>query len=365
MIKCLDDICPTEPCEDFSRFSNGLSSCTHKVGNQTTNEITDICDELKTNQQFFCPANSYRSEKNDIQLQENKNGCVCDYGYEWNKKDTICVKDTCEEQHAVNFGKNVFNCNDGFVNLNGACCVCVWGYKIYNNQKCILKEEYDKIFKNRPDGTLIKLKGSLGIYQIENGEKRPIKSAEIFLGKGYKWGDVVEVSRAEMNIYPTGTAVSMTLNNQNSDIQIINEQQSINILSNGTLVRVNGTYGVYLIQNNKKRPIKSGEIFLGRGYSWEDVVDIEQAVLDVYPLGEDVIMSESITIENEVQIITINVPKLRVRSLPSLNGKIIASVSDGQEYSILDERDGWYKINYEGSKTGWVMKKYTIKSDRI
>jgi len=308
-----------------------------------------------------CPPYSYRSNKDYMEIQENENGCVCNYGYEWNKNNTACVKDTCKEQHAVNFGKNVLNWDGCLINLNGACCICREGYKMYNNQKCIRKEEYDKIFKNRPDGTLIKTEEGLGIYQIEGGRKRPIKSAKIFLAKGYKWGDVVEISQAEMNSYPLGTDLTI-IDENNENKEIPSEQKPAGTLSNGSLVRAKGSYGVYLIHNNQKRPIKSATIFLGRGYKWGNVVDVEQSVLNAYPLGESVTLSESITTKNEAEIITINVPRLRVRSLPSLDGKIITLVSNGQEYSAIDERNGWYKIYYNPSKTGWVMSKYTIKN---
>jgi len=212
---------------------------------------------------------------------------------------------------------------------------------------------------NYSNGSLLRAKNTAGIYLIENGDKRPIKSAKIFLGKGYKWGDVIEVSQSEMNSYPLGTDLTIDENNENKETP--SEQKSAGTLSNGALARAKGTHGVYLIHNNQKRPIKSAKIFLGRGYKWGNVVDIEQSVLDTYPLGENVTLSESITTENETQIITINVPKLRVRSLPSLEGKIITLVSEGQEYPILAEQNGWYQINYETGKTGWVMGKYTIK----
>ena len=55
-------------------------------------------------------------------------------------------------------------------------------------------------------------------------------------------------------------------------------------------------------------------------------------------------------------------PKLRVRSFPGLNGKIIATVSEGQNYNVIEKDNGWCKINYKVSgsiQAGWVMSKYT------
>ena len=351
-----------------SKYTNWVTECYALSDYEAYRQIIDICDELKKDQSQFCPLYSYRSNKDYLEIQENKHGCVCISGYEWNKNNTVCVEDTCEKQYAVNFGKSVDSSHrcDGdrsFTNTNGACCACLGGYRMDNNQeKCIPEEEYDKISQNRPNGTLVKLEGGMGIYQIENGKKRPIKSATTFLAKGYKWGDVVEISWAEMNGYSIGRDLIIDENNQ--DRETPSKQESVGVLSNGMLVRVKGTHGVYSIYNNQKRPIKSAEIFLSRGYKWEDIIEIDQSALDICFLGSDITLSENMVIENDTQTITINVPKLRIRSFPNLEGKIIALAPEGQNFFVIDEQIGWYKIEFKlfssnDVKTGWVMSKYT------
>lgn len=49
---------------------------------------------------------------------------------------------------------------------------------------------------------------------------------------------------------------------------------------------------------------------------------------------------------------------LRVRLEPSLSGSEAAKVNPGQEFSVLDEKSGWIKIEYEGGKEGWVSGTY-------
>ena len=207
------------------------------------------------------------------------------------------------------------------------------------------------------DGALIRAKGTTGIYLTEGSKRKPIKSAEIFLAKGYKWADVIEVKQSVVLAYELGLEVTIGEDNKSP-----NKQQSIGTLFNGTLARKKGSPGVYLIYNNQKRPIKSAEIFSGRGYKWGDVIDVEQSVLDIYSLGDDITLLENIVIENEIHTITINVPTLRVRSLPSINGGIIAKVSEGQNYNVIEENNGWYKIRYkalDNIQMGWVMGIYT------
>jgi len=139
------------------------------------------------------------------------------------------------------------------------------------------------------------------------------------------------------------------------------KQENVGSLSNGILVRIKGTAGVYLIYNNQKRPIKSAAVFLGRGYKWKDIIDVDANILNVYPTGLELTISEVINIvsKNQGIKIKINVPSLRVRSLPNANGKIITSVQSGKEYQVIEQQTGWYKINYIAGKTGWIMSQYT------
>jgi len=49
---------------------------------------------------------------------------------------------------------------------------------------------------------------------------------------------------------------------------------------------------------------------------------------------------------------------LRVRSKPGLSGEELAKVNPGDEFGVLDEQNGWYKIEYQEGKEGWVSGTY-------
>ena len=49
---------------------------------------------------------------------------------------------------------------------------------------------------------------------------------------------------------------------------------------------------------------------------------------------------------------------LRVRSKPGLSGKELAKVNPGDKFEVLDEENGWYKIEYEKGEQGWVSGTY-------
>lgn len=50
------------------------------------------------------------------------------------------------------------------------------------------------------------------------------------------------------------------------------------------------------------------------------------------------------------------VMQLRVREKPE--GEVISMISDKSIVTILDEYEGWYKVEYTPSKTGYVMRQY-------
>jgi|GEM_PF-330175 len=52
---------------------------------------------------------------------------------------------------------------------------------------------------------------------------------------------------------------------------------------------------------------------------------------------------------------------LRVREEPSINASESAKVKPGGVYDFLEEQGTWYKITYEGTKSGWISSEYAGK----
>lgn len=50
---------------------------------------------------------------------------------------------------------------------------------------------------------------------------------------------------------------------------------------------------------------------------------------------------------------------LRVRQSPSLSASESAKVKPGEKYELLEEKNGWYKINYANGQEGWISSQYT------
>lgn len=54
---------------------------------------------------------------------------------------------------------------------------------------------------------------------------------------------------------------------------------------------------------------------------------------------------------------------LRVRDEPSVSGSESARVKPGDRFDVLEEKSGWYKIEYLLGKTGWINAQYTTKEN--
>ncbi len=59
-----------------------------------------------------------------------------------------------------------------------------------------------------------------------------------------------------------------------------------------------------------------------------------------------------------VEIQSPTVGWVRVRKEPSTSSEELTKVNDKEKYKYLDSQSGWYKIEYEAGKTGWISGKY-------
>ncbi len=135
------------------------------------------------------------------------------------------------------------------------------------------------------DGMLVADRGS--VYIVENGTKRPIASAQVFLGLGLSWNNVTYPGDMNLNQLPTGPLVSSTTD-----------------LTNGMVVVAPG-HPVYLIQNGKRHPILDPYIYTSY-FRWEELQNVSESVIRQYPVGETVIPQEGeiIADQNSVYIVT-------------------------------------------------------------
>ncbi|WP_125929109.1 SH3 domain-containing protein [Bacillus canaveralius] len=61
---------------------------------------------------------------------------------------------------------------------------------------------------------------------------------------------------------------------------------------------------------------------------------------------------------------TATADNLQVRAEGTFEAEVISSISKGEEYPILEEKNNWTKIEYESGSSGWVASWYLSKSAR-
>ena len=103
------------------------------------------------------------------------------------------------------------------------------------------------------------------MYIIENGQKRPIVSGDVFERLGYDWNDVRVIDNSV--VFESGSVV---VNSSISD----NRRHRYN----GKLIKYVDLPSVYLIEGEIKRPILNAETFEYYGYNWDSIILIEDSI---------------------------------------------------------------------------------------
>ncbi len=98
--------------------------------------------------------------------------------------------------------------------------------------------------------------------------------------------------------------------------------------------------------------------------SFKLAIDPQAKSLSSSKITEDKIATESAeTVSGTTKVIIKDTPTgwLRVREEPTINASESARVNPGDTFDLLEEKDNWYKIEYEKDKTGWISAEYAVK----
>jgi hypothetical protein len=123
-------------------------------------------------------------------------------------------------------------------------------------------------------GDLIRVKGDTKVYLVQgqqqgpqlNYQRRGIASEEVFNRMGFKWSDVKDINQQDLMNIPEGPPIW--------------SKELTTSFPDGTLIRLKGKPQTYVIQGGRKCYIPDPETFQSRGYSWDQVKEVDQATLD-------------------------------------------------------------------------------------
>lgn len=130
---------------------------------------------------------------------------------------------------------------------------------------------WDEWFKIRfPDGSLLRVEGEAGVWLIKDGKRHPFKTRSAFTSS-YDFSHVVDVPLSVLQAYPLGTGIKYP------EFSLLQAPSG----------------GIYLLADNKKRPIPSREIFNAIGFHPEEIIPVTWPELSFYPNGEPVSKPEA------------------------------------------------------------------------
>ena len=191
------------------------------------------------------------------------------------------------------------------------------------------------------DGLLIREQGDIKVYLILGGEKHHFTSPEALTWNGYGFDDVIEVSSTIVGMFPEGTPISIqdkqllrkpggidvywsqngklyyvsadALNkmldiygwgwdeiNEPADFSHGDSSQYRTFIttgpeSNGVLIRLWSDYRVYRIEDGFRRHITYPDVMELSGYAMEDVIDVSQEIIDMFPVGDPIGIEVNLT----------------------------------------------------------------------
>ncbi len=117
-----------------------------------------------------------------------------------------------------------------------------------------------------PTGALLQDNNTGGVYWVSEGTKAPLWDA-ILLKTKYKNKSVTAVSPEKLASYTTVEPA---------------------IFGNSELLKSDASPAVYVIDEEKRRPIISGKLFEELGYKWENIINVPLKILELYEEGEPI-----------------------------------------------------------------------------
>lgn len=115
-----------------------------------------------------------------------------------------------------------------------------------------------------PTGALLQNKKTGGVYYVFEETKAPLLD-KILLNTKFKGKTIIPVSEEELNLYQTISPVTF---------------------DNGELLKSSDGPAVYLIENGKRRPFLTGQVFEELGYQWKNVITVPRKIIDLYSDGD-------------------------------------------------------------------------------
>ena len=118
---------------------------------------------------------------------------------------------------------------------------------------------------NFPNGTLVQIRGEAGVWLIQNGVKRPFHTKGALTSR-FDFNKIVKVNKSDLDNYTKGSPIKFP-------------QYSLIRSPRGT---------IYLLVDDVRRGITSGEVFKKIGYNPEEIINASWADVNAYAEGKPI-----------------------------------------------------------------------------
>ena len=155
------------------------------------------------------------------------------------------------------------------------------------------------------------------------------------------------------------------------DYALITVNDESLIVKNGDVIRINRSdiVSVRHVETNYKRGITCSVLGfgnlndIGKGFIITDSTKIVFRK-EAEKFAEIFIQVDRPVINFGVgNIVEVTARSLNIRSMPSLNARVIGGLSKGQRVIIQEESPNWARITLPGVRNGWINKQYLIKAE--
>ncbi len=175
-------------------------------------------------------------------------------------------------------------------------------------------------------------------------------------------GEIFSVSKMEKTTKPNSGEIYVETDPQGAIVYLDNEEKGVAPLVIADVQK--GDHELSVFMPNFFR--RNQKINVDQGYrvnaSFKLAYDKSQKLPETNDNKKEATPSSSLA---KTQIVIQETPTgwLRVREEPNIEATEAAKVNPGDKFDLIEEQEGWYKIEYIKGKTGWVYSEFASKED--
>lgn len=176
------------------------------------------------------------------------------------------------------------------------------------------------------------------------------------------WADVYWLTK--LGTFNSSSGLSVETEPSGALIYLDNDEKGVSPLTLDNISKGSHELSVFMpgfSRRSKKITISPG--YLLHGFVKLALDPEQKSQYSIQEPASQVATAAASIKEPEITVRILDTPTgwLRVRDEPTLAGSESARVNPGQQFELLEEQTGWYKIKIDSIKQGWISSQYAEK----